>query len=120
MSEIIIGSFLILGSLVILLAGLGVVKMPDIYLRMSATTKAATLGISIILISTGVHFGTTEIISRTILIVLFLMITAPVASHLLGRAAYLNKLPLWEKTVIDDLGDSLKNKQTAEQEQETN
>jgi multicomponent Na+:H+ antiporter subunit G len=118
MSEIILGSFLILGSLVILLAGLGVVKMPDIYLRMSATTKAATLGISIILISTGLHFGTTEIISRTILIVLFLMITAPVASHLLGRAAYLNKLPLWEKTVRDDLGKSLDKKQPVEKEPE--
>lgn len=102
MSEILTGSFLIIGSLVILLSALGVVKMPDIYLRMSATAKAATLGISIILITTGFYFGTTEIMSRTILIVIFLMITAPVASHLLGRAAYKNKLPLWN-TKRDDL-----------------
>ncbi|GAB1442903.1 hypothetical protein MASR2M39_17390 [Ignavibacteriales bacterium] len=118
MSEIILGSLLILGSMVILLAGLGVVKMPDIYLRMSATAKAATLGISIILISTGLHFGTTKIITRTILIVLFLMITAPVASHLLGRAAYLNKLPLWDRTGRDDLRESLKNKKAATDESE--
>jgi multicomponent Na+:H+ antiporter subunit G len=118
MGEIVVGIFLIIGSLVILLAGLGVVKMPDIYLRMSATAKAATLGISIILISTGFHFGTTEIISRTTLIVVFLMITAPVASHLLGRAAYLNKLPLWEKTTRDDLGESLKEKQTSQKDQD--
>ncbi|MBN8545339.1 MAG: monovalent cation/H(+) antiporter subunit G [Ignavibacteria bacterium] len=102
MSDILTGSFLILGSFVILLAALGILKMPDIYLRMSASTKASTLGISIILITTGLHFGTTEIISRTILIVVFLMITAPVASHLLGKAAYLNKLPLWN-TKRDDL-----------------
>lgn len=106
MSEILTGIFLILGSFIVLLAGLGVVKMPDIYTRMSATSKASTLGVSIILITTGFFFGTTEIITRTLLIVIFLMITAPVASHLLGKAAYLNKLPLWNRTKRDDLSES--------------
>ncbi len=106
MSEIVIGIFLILGSFIVLLAGTGVVKMPDIYTRMSATSKASTLGVSVILITTGFFFGTTEIITRTILIVVFLMITAPVASHLLGKAAYLNKLPLWDRTKRDDLSKS--------------
>ncbi|KAA0255414.1 MAG: hypothetical protein EDM75_10605 [Chlorobiota bacterium] len=59
MSEILTGIFLILGSFIVLLAGLGVVKMPDIYTRMSATSKASTLGVSIILITTGFFFGTT-------------------------------------------------------------
>lgn len=106
MSEILTGIFLILGSFIVLLAGLGVVKMPDIYTRMSATSKASTLGVSIILITTGFFFGTTEIITRTLLIVIFLMITAPVASHLLGKAAHLNKLPLWDRTKRDDLSES--------------
>lgn len=106
MSEILTGIFLILGSFIVLLAGLGVVKMPDIYTRMSATSKASTLGVSIILITTGFFFGTTEIITRTLLIVIFLMITAPVASHLLGKAAHLNKLPLWDRTKRDDLSNS--------------
>lgn len=106
MSEIITGIFLILGSFIVLLAGIGVVKMPDIYTRMSATSKASTLGVSVILITTGFFFGTTEIITRTLLIVIFLMITAPVASHLLGKAAYLNKLPLWDRTKRDDLSKS--------------
>lgn len=106
MSEILTGIFLILGSFIVLLAGLGVVKMPDIYTRMSATSKASTLGVSIILITTGFFFGTTEIITRTLLIVIFLMITAPVASHLLGKAAHLNKLPLWDRTKRDDVSGS--------------
>ncbi|KAA0253885.1 MAG: Na+/H+ antiporter subunit G, partial [Chlorobiota bacterium] len=37
---------------------------------------------------------------------IFLMITAPVASHLLGKAAHLNKLPLWDRTKRDDLSES--------------
>lgn len=106
MSDIITGIFLILGSLIVLLAGIGVVKMPDIYTRMSATSKASTLGVSIVLVTTGFFFGTTGIITRTLLIVVFLMLTAPVASHLLGKAAYLNKLPLWDKTKRDDLSSS--------------
>lgn len=106
MTEMVTGIFLILGSFIVLLAGIGVVKMPDIYTRMSATSKASTLGVSIILITTGFFFGTTEIITRTLLIVIFLMITAPVASHLLGKAAHLNKLPLWDRTKRDDLSNS--------------
>lgn len=106
MSEILTGIFLILGSMIVLLAGIGLVKMPDIYTRMSATSKASTLGVSVVLIATGFYFGTTPIITRTLLIVIFLMITAPVASHLLGKAAYLNKLPLWDKTKRDDLSNS--------------
>ena len=106
MSDTITGVFLIIGSFIVLLAGIGLVKMPDIYTRMSATSKASTLGVSVVLITTGFFFGTTGIITRTLLIVVFLMITAPVASHLLGKAAYLNKLPLWDRTKRDDLSQS--------------
>ena len=71
---------------------------------MSSTTKAATLGVGLVLIGTAVHFWEIGIVSRSIVIVLFLYLTAPVAAHMIGRASYFNKTPLWKGTIRDDLG----------------
>ncbi|MBN1301952.1 MAG: monovalent cation/H(+) antiporter subunit G [Melioribacteraceae bacterium] len=103
MTEIISGIFLMVGSLFILLAGVGLVKLPDLYTRMSATTKASTLGVGIILIGTAFFFGDVGITSRVIAIIFFLLLTAPIAAHMIARAAYFDGVPLWNKTWNDDL-----------------
>ncbi len=103
MIEIISGVFLILGSLFILLSAIGIIKMPDLYTRMSATTKASTLGIGLVLIGTAFFWGNVGIVVRSIAIITFLLLTAPVAAHIIGRAAYFDKVPLWDKTQIDEL-----------------
>ena len=103
MMEIISGILLIIGSLFILMAGVGLVKMPDLYTRMSATTKASTLGVGLVLIGTAIYFGNVGVTSRAIIIIIFLLLTAPIAAHMIARAAYFDGVPLWKKTWKDDL-----------------
>lgn len=92
-----------IGALFILLAGLGLVRMPDLFLRVSASTKAATLGVGATLLGVALYFGDFATFIRAGAIIVFLLLTAPVAAHLIGRAAYQDGVPLWEKTEFDDL-----------------
>ena len=103
MNEYLISFFIIIGTLFLLLSAVGLIRMPDLYTRMSATTKASTLGVGFILVGTAIYFGEIGLVSRAIIIIIFLMITAPIAAHMLGRAAYFDKVPLWKGTVIDQL-----------------
>ncbi|MEX2564658.1 MAG: monovalent cation/H(+) antiporter subunit G [Cyclobacteriaceae bacterium] len=103
MSEFWIISLSSLGALFILLAAIGVVRMPDLYLRISVTTKAATLGIGLILGASAVYFNDNAITSRVLAIILFMLLTAPVGAHMIGRASYFTGVKLWNKSKIDDL-----------------
>jgi len=103
MMEIVSGVLLLAGSLFILLSAIGVLRMPDLFTRMSATTKASTLGVGFVLIGTALFWGDLGIATRAVAIILFLFLTAPVAAHIIGRAAYFDRVPLWERTHIDEL-----------------
>ncbi len=103
MSTIIVGILATLGALFVLLAAIGLIRMPDTYLRISVTTKAATLGIGLILIAIAVHFNDPSTTSRALVIILFLLLTAPVSAHLIGRASYFIGIKLWKGSVMDDL-----------------
>jgi multicomponent Na+:H+ antiporter subunit G len=103
MIEMIIAILATLGAIFILLAGVGVVRMPDIYLRISVTTKAATLGIGLLLACTALYFRDTGVTSRAIAIIFFMLLTAPVGAHLIGRASYFMGVALWNKSKFDDL-----------------
>lgn len=105
MSEIFIFILSTLGALFILLAAVGVVRMPDLYLRISVTTKAATLGIGLILGAAAIYFGDTAITSRVMAIILFMLLTAPVGAHMIGRASYFTGVKLWLNSQHDDLKD---------------
>lgn len=91
------------GSLFVLLAAIGLVRMPDLYLRVSVTTKAVTLGIGLVLASAAVYFQETSVTTRILAIILFILLTAPVGAHLLSRASYITGVPLWKKSVMDEL-----------------
>ena len=103
MSDIFIIILSTLGAIFILLAALGLIRMPDTYLRISVTTKAATLGIGLILIASTIYFSDIGITSRVLAIILFIFLTAPVGAHLIGRASYFIGIKMWKKSVIDDL-----------------
>jgi len=92
-----------IGTLSILLAAVGIVRMPDIYLRISVTTKAATMGIGLILIGCAMYFNELGITSRVIAIIFFMLLTAPVGAHMIGRASYFTGVRMWNKSVYDDL-----------------
>lgn len=103
MNEIIIISVVSLGTLFILLAGVGLIRMPDLYLRISVTTKAVTLGVGLLLLGTAVYFNEISTTTRAIAIIFFLFLTAPIGAHLIGRVSYFIGIPLWKKSVTDDL-----------------
>lgn len=87
MSEIIIAAFFLIGGFFALIAAIGILRLPDVLTRMHASTKAGTLGSSLILIGGAIFYGETEVTVRVLAIILFLMLTAPIGAHMLGRAA---------------------------------
>ena len=96
---------MIFGVFFIVIAGIGLLRLPDLFLRMSAATKASTLGLGLILLGTAVYFWQSDITSRAVATIVFVMLTAPVSAHMMGRAAYSDGVPLWENTKVDELHD---------------
>jgi multicomponent Na+:H+ antiporter subunit G len=86
-----------------LLAAIGVVRLPDLFMRMHSSTKSATLGVGFMMLGTALHFGVFTVWMRALAVAIFLLATAPVAAHMIGRAAYFSGVPLWEGTLSDDL-----------------
>lgn len=107
--SVLVALLLVSGGLFMLLAGVGLVRLPDLYLRMSATSKAATLGAALVLLGAALHFGTAAAAGKAIVIVAFLFLTAPAAAHAIGRAGYRRRSPLWEGTVADELAGAEEN-----------
>jgi len=103
MSMWIVAALMIVGAFFIFIASLGLVRMPDLFLRMSATSKAATLGAGLMLTATIIYFQDFAITIRVLSIITFITLTIPVAAHMIARAAYFDGVPLWEKTEIDEL-----------------
>lgn len=103
MAQAIAIGFILLGSVFMFLAALGLIRMPDLFMRMHANTKSATLGAGLIMIGTALYFGNSIITTRAILLIVFLFVTVPVSAHMLGRTAYFSGVPLWEGTVTDEL-----------------
>lgn len=93
----------VIGSFLMFLAGIGLLRLPDIFLRMSAATKASTLGAGFILMAAALYFDDLGTTSRAIATIFFLLLTGPVAAHRIARAAYFDGAPLWAGTVRDDL-----------------
>jgi len=105
MNENFTAIFLVLGSLFSFVAALGMLRLPDTVIRMHAATKAGTLGAGLILISVAFYYTELGITLRALAAIAFLLLTAPVAAHLIGRAAYYSGIPLWQKTWIDQLAE---------------
>ena len=105
MIDAICGIIILIGAIFSFIAALGMLRMPDLLMRMHAGTKAGTLSVGLILLGTGIDFGTISAITKCLLAIIFLFITIPIGAHMLGRAAYFIQVPLWKKTVIDELRD---------------
>tara|TARA_R110002110_G_scaffold410123_1_gene633160 strand:- start:33838 stop:34239 length:402 start_codon:yes stop_codon:yes gene_type:complete len=105
MIDLVAGIIILIGALFSLIAGIGLYRLPDIFVRMHAATKAGTLGAGLVLLAIAVDSQDLGVITRAIAGFGFLLLTAPVAAHLLGRAAYLSRAELWSETSIDELAD---------------
>lgn len=105
LSEIVTVLMLLIGAYFMLVGALGLLRMPDLFMRMSATTKSSTLGVAFTLGAAAVHFNQLGLGARAIAIIAFVFITAPIAAHMIGRAAYARNVKLWEGTIADELRD---------------
>jgi multicomponent Na+:H+ antiporter subunit G len=94
---------LLAGSGLMLLAAVALVRFPDLYARMQASTKASTLGIVCLALAAALHFGNLAVSARAAAIVIFVFLTAPVAAHVMARAAHIVGVRAWEGTLFDDL-----------------
>ncbi len=103
MIDLLIAILSTIGALAIFFASLGILRMPDFYLRLSVTVKAATMGVGLLLLCAAILFPDISVSTKAIAIIFFLIITSPIAAHMIGRAAYLTGTPLWKGTIIDEL-----------------
>ena len=86
MADILVGILLLGGGAFVLIAAIGIVRLPDLLTRMHASTKAGTLGSLLILAGLAVHVASVPVTSKVFATALFLLITAPIAAHMIGRA----------------------------------
>lgn len=92
---------LIGGTAFMIIAAIGLIRLPDLYTRMHAITKAGSLGVMLVLTGIAVAFGDLSVTTRAVAVILFVLLTAPVSAHMIGRAGYLGNVPLWDGTVFD-------------------
>lgn len=88
------GILVILGGAFAFIAALGILRLPDVLVRMHASTKAGTLASALILSAVALHQGDLAVTIKVALAVLFLLLTAPLAAHMIGRAAVRTGVPL--------------------------
>ena len=93
------------GSIVSVVSAFGMLRLPDVYTRSHAATKSATLSVLACLLGAFIYFWSSDgyVSIRLILGIIFVFITAPVAGHLICRAAYRSRVPLAEGSGEDEL-----------------
>lgn len=95
MSDLITAGLILLGGAFGAIGALGLIRMPDVLIRMHASTKIGTLSCGLVVAGAAVHFAEPGTSVRAVLILLFLLLTAPIASHMIARAAVATGVPLW-------------------------
>lgn len=100
--------FLIAGAALCLLASVGILRLPDFFMRMHAATKAGVAGAGLVLIGVAFAEPSATMWFKVVLAIAFLLVTTPVAGHLLARAGYMAGVPLWNATREDQLEGELR------------
>lgn len=111
----IVVALIIAGSGFSLLGAVGLLRMPDVYMRIQAAAKSSTLGVSCLVLAASIVIGRTGPTTRALLIIAFLFLTAPVAAHMIGRAAYFAGVPFWKDSLVDELKEHLQREEQQEQ-----
>ncbi|NGP43476.1 monovalent cation/H(+) antiporter subunit G [Bacillaceae bacterium SIJ1] len=116
MSEILVSVLILIGCFFLFSGSLGMLRFPDIYNRLHAATKSATLGVIGVLLGSFIYFLAIEgIMSGKLLIgIIFVTLTAPVSAHMIGRSAYLTHIPLSRNSIHNALHSDVEKKQAKE------
>ncbi len=101
MAEMIGSILILLGAVFLFSAGLGIFRMPDAYTRIQAGTKASTLGNMLVL--AGIAFYHPGWTLKLVIVAYFVLMTNPISSHALARAAYAIGVPMTGTTMVDAL-----------------
>lgn len=101
--SLLVAAMLVIGGLFTLLAAVGVVRLPDVYTRMHAASKAGTVGSGLMLFAAGLHSLDAAIFVRAAAGFVFFVLTAPIAAHLVAKAAHQAGYRLTRRTVLDEL-----------------
>ncbi len=97
--------FLVVGALMSLAAAIGLLRFPDLLSRMHAATKPQVLGLLLVLLGCGLRLRDTVDVTTLLLVAMFQLGTAPVAAHMVGRAAYRAGQVRADLLVTDELAD---------------
>ena len=98
---------LLLGALLSLAAGIGLVRFPDALARLHAATKPQVLGLMFIVIAIALSARSVSVLLALVPVVVFQMLTAPIAAHMIGRAGYRTKNFRRELLAVDELEDAV-------------
>ena len=96
------GSLFVAGATFAVLAGVGVLRMPDVFTRMQASTKASTLGLGCLLAAMALQNPEFPFVIRAASIIAFMLLTTAVAAHVIARAVARSGAPLWKGTLVDE------------------
>jgi len=94
--------FLLLGALLALLAAVGVLRFPDTFQRMQASSKASTLGLACLLTGAALQHPDVASLMRLASIAAFVMLTAPLSAHVVARVSLHRGTPLWKGTILNE------------------
>ncbi|HEX2046343.1 MAG TPA: monovalent cation/H(+) antiporter subunit G [Acidimicrobiales bacterium] len=103
MVDAIAGVLILVGVALAVTAGLGLQRFPDVFARMHAATKPATLGLVLVLAGAALRVNESGDVAKLLLVLVLQFITAPVGAHMVGRAAYRAGTELSPTTSIDEL-----------------
>jgi multicomponent Na+:H+ antiporter subunit G len=104
-----IGQLLIaVGILFDIFGCVGLVRFPDVYNRLQASTKCVTLGTIMLLAGVALISGSGPISAKAIICAVFILITAPTAAHAIAKGSYASGVKLWEQSVVDKYGEDKK------------
>jgi multicomponent Na+:H+ antiporter subunit G len=78
---------LVAGAVFSLIASLGLLRLPDLFTRMHASSKAGTAGSGLVLVAAALHADSMSIWLKCIAAIVFFVLTAPLSAHLLAKAA---------------------------------
>jgi multicomponent Na+:H+ antiporter subunit G len=105
-SHYLAATLILLGSFFALIGAVGIMRLPDVYARSHAASKAGTIGSGLAMLAIAVSAPEIYVATRAIAGLMFFLLTAPVAAHLLMRAAYKAGYPMWSGAIIDAMSNS--------------
>lgn len=103
MIDVLAGLCLVAGSALALVAGIGLVRFPEVLMRMHAATKPQTLGLLLVLLGLGLRLQSVGVGVTLALVAVFQLLTAPVSAHMVGRAAFRTGFVDRDRLVVDEL-----------------